>query len=304
MNGSVNRPIALAKKPTIRIVHPAASLKEHGDKLEEGIVTLEKLGCSIRWDADRAKDCWRDYYAGTDEVRRDEFIRALSEPDVDIIWFARGGSGCGRICEAICQAASELEPRIVVGFSDATSILNGLTQKAGWVTYHGPVITSLASPYIQAEPETCLSILRGALNGIEFETSEGPEISGSIYGGNLTVLASTMGTACAVQPRNDSIWLLEDIGEPPYRLERSLWQLYDSGLFEGANAIWFGDLDLSKTHIRTIADRFAADTGLPTLIGAPAGHRGQLSLIPIGLKVSIDPRNGHLRSDGAWVRGT
>ena len=295
------RPRALPSRPTIRVVHPAGSISEHLANLHKGIEQLEGLGCEVRWDIRRGGSRWRDYYAGDDNVRAREFIDALEEPDVDIIWFARGGSGTGRIVSTICDAATQVAPRIVVGFSDATAVLNALTQHVGWVTYHGPVITSLGGSAVQTDAESCLRLLSGEINSVQFASGFGPDLEGILLGGNLTVLASNVGNPTGVIGCEKSVWLVEDVGEAPYRLERCLWQLHAAGVFKSANGIWCGDLDLSTEESMTMAERFAEDARVKYSVGAPAGHRGQLALCPLGLHVRIEAKSGRLCSTDLWV---
>ena len=78
-------------------------------------------------------------------------------------------------------------------------------------------------------------------------------------------------------PENDSIWFLEDVGEAPYRLDRAFTQLRTGGLFEGAKAIWLGDLGLSDAaEARALVGSFSVDAPCPVMTGAPAGHTGRL----------------------------
>ena len=300
VNSPSIRPPGIPARPTIRVVHPAGSVGEHLVNLHAGIERLEALGCTVRWDPRRGTSIWRDYYAGDDATRAQEFIDALREPDVDIVWFARGGSGCHRIVSAICDAAQSAT-KIVIGLGDATAVLNALNQEVGWVTFHGPVMTSLGGHQVQTDAEMCLRLLSGEIRSIDFEASASGAIDGILLGGNLTVLASSLGGPTGIQSRPDSIWLLEDVGEAPYRLERSLWQLVAAGTFQHAKGIWCGDLDLDCAQGEDMVARFQEDTKLRVYRGAPAGHRGTLSLCPIGLKIRIDTNNGRLSSPVTWV---
>ena len=126
-------------------------------------------------------------------------------------------------------------------------------------------------------------------------------MEGTLLGGNLTVLASGVGAPCGPMAHQDSIWLLEDVGEARYRLERAFWQLKGGGCLIGSKGIWLGDLDLQMDEFRKVSRAFGMDGNLPVREGAPAGHRGPLSILPIGMKVRIEPESGRLTTDVPWV---
>ena len=299
----------------VRLVAPSGTLVGHEAALEAGIQRLESAGCRVRFDERRATDCHRGYLAGEDAVRADELLSALAEPGVDIVWFARGGSGGGRTTTWVLDGAARLAPRHVVGFSDATTLLNGLAVACGWVTHHGPVVTSLGRPDVIAfDLELALERLRGADasrfadpaawghapplgDAAQFDDAvvcgdaaafrDAPPLEGRLLGGNLTVLASLAGTS--LFPRAPgTLWLLEDVAEAPYRLDRSLTQLRSAGLFVGAAGVWLGDLGLTPEETAGVERDFRRDLHpLRLLTGAPAGHRGPMALLPIGARVRL-----------------
>lgn len=305
----MRRPPALPDRPVIRVIHPCGTLAPHQGPLEAGLARLEAAGCEVRWDPTRAEDCWRGYLAGTDETRAAEFVAALDEPGVHGVWFARGGSGGARIAERVARAAADRPPRIVVGFSDATVFLDLLASRVGWVTFHGPAVTSLGHPAIEVELDAVLDVLRGARREIPFadaapavgEPTSGIAIEGRLMGGNLTVLAASMGTLVAPDPVADAIWLLEDVGEPPYRLDRSFWQLRAANALGDARALWLGDLGLSDEAERSARVHLADDAALPLVNGAPAGHRGRLDILPIGGWGTLDAEARTFSSPHPWV---
>lgn len=262
----------------VRVVAPSGPLVGHEEALARGLARLEAAGCEVRYDPRRTTDCARGYLAGEDSQRADELLGALAEPGVEIVWFARGGSGGARTAEWVLRGAASLAPRVVVGFSDATTVLNALAVSLGWVTFHGPVVTSLGrSDLIQFDLDEALAVLRGEA------PARRPPLPGPLLGGNLTVLASLAGTPLFPR-RRGAVWLIEDVGEAPYRLDRAWTQVRQAGLFDGAAGVWLGDLGLGREETIVTESALLADLrGLPVVAGAPAGHRGRMALLPLGL---------------------
>jgi muramoyltetrapeptide carboxypeptidase len=279
----------VGRRPVIRVVAPSGTLLGHEAALDGGLTRLEGAGCEVRFDPARRAEVARGYLAGGDERRADEVLAALAEPGVEIVWFARGGSGLGRIVEWVLRGAARLAPRHVVGFSDATTLLNTLAARLGWLTWHGPVVTSLGRPdLLTVDLDVALARLGGERPRPPAEAGP-PTVSGRLFGGNLTVLASLAGTPSLPRVRG-ALWLLEDVAEAPYRLDRTLAQLRAAGLFTGARGVWLGDLGLTAEDAAAVEATFVADLSpLPVLGGAPAGHRGRLDLLPIGGQVAAYP---------------
>lgn len=282
----------VSDRPVVRVVHPSGSVSDHLPALERGLARLEAAGCRIRWDPARGADRWRNYFAGDDQRRAEEFCAALREPEVEVVWFARGGGGGSRIVDAVLASAATLAPRAVIGFSDATSLLNALSLHLGWVTYHGPVVASLGRASIECEPARVLGVLSGDVRSLRFPPSSRPDVRGTLRGGNLTVLCSLVGTPFLPRGRG-SIWLLEDVQEPAYRLDRAFWQLRRAGRLNGARGVWIGDLGLPAPEQELVREMFREDAGaVPVLTGAPAGHAGRLEALPIGAHVVLRMSEG------------
>jgi muramoyltetrapeptide carboxypeptidase len=292
-------PPRLPDRPTIRVVQPCGALTHHIDALTAGLTRLEGAGCEVRWDPSSAARSDQGYLCGTDSERLDELVGAFLEPGVDAVWMARGGSGLARIAEAAVRALADAEPRVFVGFSDGTTLLDGLAALSGWVTFHGPVVTSLGRPEIAFDLERGLAFLSGEQNAGGLSSEHDTSCTGTLMGGNLSVLAAAAGTSLwPALP--DAVWVLEDVAEPPYRIDRMLTQLRLAGLFTDAAAIWLGNLDLPLLDDAQVRARIEEDfPELTVLHGAPAGHSGTLELLPIGCTVEVGPMGW--RPAEAWI---
>lgn len=289
-------PPAAPARPVVRVVLPSGAIRAHDrESFEAGLVTLAGAGFEVRFDPARRDALWRDYYAGPDATRAAEFVAALDEPGVDIIWWGRGGGGSARLTAAICTAARRRAPRIIIGFSDATALLNALAARCGWITFHGPAVTSLG----RADLDHLRAVVRGERHDTPFE-GDGPRLRGRLFGGNLTVLTAALGTSAA-PPVEGTIWLLEEVNEAPYRVDRCLHQLKRAtgGPRKAKPAVgaWLGPLFGEASA----PDRVVEELGLPCATGAPIGHSGPMRLVPIGAPVVVDPASGRLTGAGPWV---
>lgn len=224
-------------------------------------------------------DARHRYTAGTVAERASDLVWALTAPDIDAVWFARGGFGTAHLLPFVPWQA--LDGRPVIGFSDATALLVNLGSRGHRAAVHGPVLHALAEPHLEAESRGALASLlagqaRGSLPG---RPIAGPliEIAGPLSGGNLAVLASLAGTPWAWSARG-KIALLEDVGEAPYRLDRMLTQLLQSGALDGCLGIALGEFvdcrvpqGADWTLEGVLAD-LLAPLGVPVVAGLPVGH--------------------------------
>jgi muramoyltetrapeptide carboxypeptidase len=218
------------------------------------------------------------YNGGTTRQRIQDLNWALTSEDIDAVWLARGGYGCVQCLSHL--PAMPPKSRVLVGNSDATSLLSALYGRGHVHLIHGPMLESLAT---RVDDETRRGMQR------LLATSEAPalrvnqlcgptgNIEGKLAGGNLTVLASVAGTPWALH-EVQGIVMLEDVGEAAYRLDRCVMQLIASGAFRAARAVVLGEFTrctLPRDAPFTIADimlDLLEPLGLPVFTGAEFGH--------------------------------
>ena len=272
------RPLPHDREPVVQIVAPSGPLGPHLERLEAGIQSLNESGFKTLLNRDLRSRNQRGYLGGGDHVRSKELLDALTNSDVDIVWWARGGSGAARIQSEVMTRLEQVEPKWLIGFSDATSLLNAISIELGWVTLHGPTVTLLQ------QQDDWNKALRGVINKLSHSDVSDPldwDRPPLIYGGNITVLASLMGTV-NLESIERHVLLFEDVNELPYRLDRCLTQIRQCWPTSMIDEIWLGDLDLEQHISDEIARYIEADFGCPVRRGVSAGHHGQLSFIPLG----------------------
>lgn len=268
----------------LALIAPAAAIAE--DVLEATLAQLEVQG--IRYHLGQHVRARHRYLAGTPEQRLDDLHQAFSLPGIDAVWCLRGGYGSAQLIAdidwALLQQASS---RPLIGFSDLSILLEAF-QRHGLPAIHGPVATvlgqqALAAPGGQRERLASVQALWNLLatqhRQLPVRHISGPQhsISGTLQGGNLTALASACGTPAQMQLAEDSILILEDVGEPYYRLERSLWQLLHSFAGRRPRAVCLGsftDCPRRGVHhsLKEIFAEYLAPLGIPLYGELPSGH--------------------------------
>lgn len=270
----------------VRVVAPSGTLIGHEERFETGLNVLRSYGFEVDVPEGITQRSYRRYLSAPDAHRRSELLDALSDDSADLVWCARGGSGAGRLLPELLSEVKLLKPKWLIGFSDATSLLNALAIECGWVTIHGPTIT-LLNQHSQAPSE-----IRSLCNNINnLSPSDTPT-----YGGNLTVLSSLMGTLDLSQLSAHHL-LIEDVNEHPYRLDRCLTQLRQNWPVSKIKSIWLGDLDLPKAATHDVILNMYEDFQCPIVTGVPAGHSGAFFPIPLGYGLPDNFLNEILETD-------
>jgi muramoyltetrapeptide carboxypeptidase len=218
------------------------------------------------------------FNAGTEVQRAADLVWALTDPSIDAVWFARGGYGTARLLDQVPW--SEVDRRPVIGFSDATALFSAFAARGVGRGIHAPVLHSLVDLADERSRDALRRLLtEGVPTAMPGWHLAGPDTSAQapVVGGNLCVLASLAGTPWALEGR-DRIVLLEDVGEAPYRVDRMLGQLVDSGGLTGAVGIALGRFigceapaDVAWELHDVIRDRLAP-LGVPVIAGLPVGH--------------------------------
>src|SRR5690625_757729 len=175
------------------------------------------------------------YLAGTDEERLNDLHMMFEDESIKAIFCARGGYGTGRIAPYIDYELIKNNPKIFWGYSDITYLHSAIRQKTGLVTFHGPMIASdvgesnfhpISKLSFQQLFEPIILTYNENISPLTV-ISEG-EATGEIAGGNLSLIVNTLGSPFEVD-LNNKLLFIEDIDEPPYRIDSFLCQLKNAG---------------------------------------------------------------------------
>lgn len=214
------------------------------------------------------------YLAGDDTTRLQDLTRAMCG-DFDAVWMARGGYGLARLLPLLPWQALRRIP--FFGFSDATAILNPLFDR-GLVPVHAPVLNALVDHNDEESRAHLHALLaEGRCAPLQGEVVIPGSADAPIVGGNLCVMASMCGTPFQLRGRG-RIVLLEDVGEPPYKLDRLLTQVIQAGCLDGAAAIVLGEFvgasppEGADWTTREVLVDLLRPLGVPILAGVGVGH--------------------------------
>lgn len=287
------RPRALRRGDTVGVVAPAAAVER--EYLERGVSAIAAMGFRVKV-SPHALD--RDgILAGSDRDRASEIGAFFRDPEVRAIFGARGGYGCGRLLPLLDFAAIARTPKIFLGFSDATFLLNAFVRCAAMACFHGPMAAMDFARGLSARSlDHLIGLLSGETRGFELEARETIRpgaATGELIGGCLSVVVAMLATPW--QPDFDGrILFLEDTGEKAYRIDRMLTQLRQAGVLDRVAGVVFGAIRPvdGSGHERDLIARFVADrtAGLrcPVLFGIEAGHGTENLTLPFGLPAHID----------------
>lgn len=238
------------------------------------------------------------YLAGSDEVRLNDLHAAFADPEVKAIICLRGGYGTPRLLDRIDFDLLRRNAKPFVGYSDITALHLAISRYAGFVTFHGPLLN--ADLLGDKEPSTVtsfFSLLRGQLKAGSVLshpaayplTTVAPGIAcGRLLGGNLSMIAATMGTPYEIDAEG-VILLVEDINEPLYRIDRLLTQLRLAGTLAKLRGVLLGDVaGVDLEALNKLFQQTFEPFGIPVLSGWRSGHCDPNLTLPMGALVTLD----------------
>lgn len=308
------RPAGLQPGDTIMFVAPAGELIEKRVRLAEK--RLIELGYRVIVPENLFRQ--RGYLAGTDEERADELMRAFLDPEVDAIFPGTGGYGVTRMLDHLDWDAIAGHPKVFIGFSDITALHLALAAKTNWVTFHSPNPQWGLGSDDNLTPFSAKYFWRNVLAesnrqeiGFTYTLAEDEiaplrkvaagKATGRLIGGNLSLIATLMGTPYEMQTEG-KILFLEDVNEAPYRIDRMLSQLKLAGKLAGCAGVLLGqftkadpDKGESSLSLNEVFADYFAKAPYPVIANFPAGHATENATLPFGALAEID-------ADGLKVR--
>ncbi len=221
----------------------------------------------------------------------------FADPTIHAILVSRGGYGSARLLNLLNWETIAQNPKPLIGLSDTTALQLGLFAKTNLISFSGLALCSDITPDgidTLTEKSVWNALCHHAFEPIDdLIPIRTGNLSGPLIGGCLSLFASLVGTSYLPELTN-AIIFLEDIGEPPYRIDRMLNQLFMAGIFDHAAGVLFGQFekcDPDKPEEGTLQDvfeDFAQKVTCPVYTNLPYGHHKSRRVMPIGLHGQVN----------------
>jgi len=289
----------------LAIVAPGSYISE--EELQDSIKNLNELGFETTYSEKILLQS--GYFAGADKDRAADLMKKFADKSVNGIVCARGGYGCARILPMLDYDLIRSNPKVLIGYSDITALLYGIYKKTDLISFHGPVGTSTFNDYsvdnfkkVLINP-TQSTLFKNSTSGDDENIYDVTSIvqgkgKGRLVGGNLSIIVSLIGTEFDIDYSNKIIFI-EEIGEEPYRIDRMLTQMIQTGKFNNAAGIMMGifrkcevkeDTALTSksfTLMEVLKDRLSG-LKIPVVYGMSFGHVKDKFTIPFGALAELD----------------
>ncbi|MEU7977593.1 LD-carboxypeptidase [Micromonospora sp. NPDC049081] len=303
---SVLRPPVLHEGDTVMLVSPSGPTRP--ERVARGVELL--TGWGLRPVVAPNAYARRGYLAGDDALRAADLNAAFADPQVRGVICTRGGYGAQRVVDLIDMAAVRRDPKVVAGFSDITALQFALWRGARLTGVHGPGAAWVdeRTPLRSAESLHAALMTTAPVTVEAVPTEETYPVRvpgravGRLLGGNLCLITATLGTP-DMPDLTGAVLLVEEVQEPPYKVDRMLTHLRRAGVLDGLAGVAVGQFTdcadgWDTTVVDVLTDRLG-DLGVPVLGGLPIGHGpGQLT-VPVGTPATLDTETGTLTTTPA-----
>ena len=305
---SVIKPKRLKAGDTVMLI-AASSVEFEKLRLQLAVESLQALGLQVKVGKHVMER--HGYFPASDEARAADINTAFADKSVKAVIALKGGWGAARTLPYLDYDLIRKNPKILMGYSDVTALLNAIYLKSGLVTFHGP---NGGSPWTDFSADNVREVLFEAkaqhmVNPMEkdgyltarknrTQTIVPGVAQGRLVGGNMTVFTTVMGTPYFPDTKG-KILMLEDVGENIYRIDRMLTQLALGGHLDACAGIVFGGFTevvpgrgLGSFSLVDILEQHCKRAGKPCFTGAMFGHIKDKRTMPVGCKVKIDADAG------------
>ncbi|MCE7886296.1 MAG: LD-carboxypeptidase [Alphaproteobacteria bacterium PRO2] len=296
-------PSPLRPGDTIGVMAPSSYVEKKD--IEKSKALLEKKGYKVFIHPQTYE---RENQSAGTHLQKTLALQGLwQRADIAAIWAAGGGNRAMHLLDSINFEAMNRKPKILIGFSDVTALLNAVTAHTNIPTVHGPVFKNL-SGYKQLDH--LLDLLAGKKISYpwnKIKVLSPGKAEGPLIGGNLSIFQYLPRTLPG-EFWKDSLLFFEDCGEELSRVDRMLLHLRRSGILKDVRGIIMGQFTDSKDTGRpfgfTLEDIIREHTeslGVPVVMNAPFGHGKELYAFPVGVKATLDTQKKTLKLAGSPV---
>jgi muramoyltetrapeptide carboxypeptidase len=313
----LTQPRVLKPGDTVGLISPSSYVSDP-DELAFAQRFCEFFG--LKWKMGKNVGQRFGYLAGTAQQRVDDMHSMFADPSIAGVFCIRGGYGSAQMLDKLDYELIRRNPKVFLGYSDITALHLALTQRAGLITFHGPVSLSHLTDWSQQHLRSTIFETKpiGSVTnppesnplrpGHTLRTVRGGTARGQLAGGNLTLLTTTLGTPYEIDTTG-KILLMEDVGEDIYRIDRMFTQLKLAGKLKAAVGIIIGECancpppNVSSAYsLGEVIDYLLGDLGIPVFFGLSFGHTIDQVTLPIGAMAAMDADRKTLTVEEAGVK--
>lgn len=296
----MKRPKPLKEGDKVALIAPCGPVRQ--ERIEPAVLAMESLGLDVV--LGESCTCSRGFLAGkSDKARADEVNRMFEDKCIKGIFAMRGGYGAGRILDMLDYDMIKANPKVFEGYSDITALHIAFNQKCHFVTFHGPMAST---EFYKGIDDYTLDYFKknifskeplGVIKNPECEeikTLVKGNAKGILTGGNLSLLVSSLGTKYEIDTKG-KILFIEEVGEEPYRIDRMLLQLKQSGKFKDAAGIVLGqwtrceaDEPEKSLTLEEVFNDIIVCEKKPVIYNVACGHSTPTMTLPMGAMAKIE----------------
>ncbi|MBN2794323.1 MAG: LD-carboxypeptidase [Clostridia bacterium] len=292
------RPKSLKKGDLIAIIAPSSPASQM--QLEQVAMNMDKW--QYKYEMLPSCTARHGHFAGTDDIRLKDLHEAFSNDAYQGIFCLKGGYGTPRLLSQIDYEMIEKHPKVFLGYSDITALHLALNQKSNLMTYHGPMASSAYEDSFT--DDVLLNWIEDRKNA-KIENPHGEELEvlhpgsavGTLIGGNLSLLVSTLGSPYEIDTKG-KILFIEEVHEATYRVDRMLTSLALAGKFHDCSGIILGTFSHCEPEVipdkkadlplKTIFNEILVPFNKPIISNLRAGHNFPHVTLPMGEKISMN----------------
>lgn len=293
---STIKPDYLKSGDTIAIIAPSGVLNNRNQAIENAKKLIVEWGLVPIIGKNIYKKNY--HFAGNDKQRLEDLQWAFDHENIKAIWCARGGYGSIRIIDQLSFDQFKKYPKWLIGYSDITVLHNKLNN-LGFETIHGMMAVNMEENQkeINESIESLKNCLFGELKSYHINNNKYNRIgksSGILVGGNLTLLASQLGSSSEIDTK-DKILFIEEIGEYKYHIDRMLQSLKRAGFFDNCNGVLIGDMSEIKINspswgssVNELIYDVLKPYKFPISFGIQSGHLKHNESLIFGRNIDLD----------------
>lgn len=289
-------PEKLKKGDKIGVIAPSSPITEKSlEAINNSILLMESSGFEVEFGKYVFKNTLG--YGATAKEKADDINTMFANKEIKAIFCASGGANSNSTFAYLDYELIKNNPKILCGFSDATSLTNMITEKTGLVTFNGATFKSLTSwetPY--GYEQVMKRFVEGSLSLAEpeeeFTTIQEGIAEGRLIGGNLSLISGMSSGKYSLDFTNKILFIEELYLESDAEMvSQYLYRMKQNEVFDKIKGIWVGNYEGNSALEKILLDTLEKEYNFPIIKSNNFGHTEKKQVIPIGTKAKIDTNN-------------